>query len=282
MNTSSETRAGTGEIEGELWGARARDWARIQEPAWNPVYESVLEALGLRRGRTLLDVGCGAGSALVLANGRGAIVTGLDASDALVSIARTRLPGARIEVGDMENLPFADRSFDVVTSFNAFQFAGDMRNALSEARRVCADEGHVAMLVWGPRSACDLPRSVLPAVFGLVPPARPPAAGTVPLSEPGAIEAQMVAVGMTPAIGGDVDCDFTYADVDTACRAIASAGAVVRVSRAAGEGQVFEAIAGALRPFTRSDGCVVLRNRFRWVAGTPRGADRGTPRRNQA
>ncbi len=88
------------------------------------------------------------------------MVCGLDASKNLAEIARRRLPGATIEVGEMESLPFADETFDVVTGINSFQFAGDIAAALREARRVCRRSGTVAMLVWGRREDCGVLTSV--------------------------------------------------------------------------------------------------------------------------
>ena len=96
---------GSAQRQGALWDARAEDWAVAQEPAWNPIFETALAFAGVRSGARLLDVGCGAGGMLVCARARGALVSGLDASASLVAIARRRLPDARIEVGEMEDLP---------------------------------------------------------------------------------------------------------------------------------------------------------------------------------
>ena len=156
---------GTAAVQGELWGAKARDWAEIQEPAWTPVFVQALDLAGVAAGTRLLDVGCGAGGALALARARGADVTGLDASEPLVAVARARLPGARIEVGEMEELPFADGAFDIVSAINAFQFAGDLGRALAEAGRVCRPGGTVLMLVWGARERCDV-QTVVPRPSG--------------------------------------------------------------------------------------------------------------------
>jgi hypothetical protein len=41
---------GTAKIQGELWGAKARDWVELQEPAWRPVYEAVLARAGIASG----------------------------------------------------------------------------------------------------------------------------------------------------------------------------------------------------------------------------------------
>ncbi|TAK44485.1 MAG: class I SAM-dependent methyltransferase [Betaproteobacteria bacterium] len=263
---------GTAKIQGELWGAKARDWAELQEPSWRPVYEAVHARTGITSGTDVLDVGCGAGAALVAARDRGANVSGLDAAETLVAIARERLPGARIAVGEMEALPFADAAFDVVTGFNAFQFAADIRRALGEARRVCRRGGTVAMLVWGPKDECDLARATLPAVFALLPPASAAAPAAPPLSQPGVIEAHLEAAGLRPTASGDVECHFTYPDTATAWRAISSAGAVVRAIRHAGEPAVRNAVIDTLGPFTLPNGSVLQRNRFHWVMATPAAA----------
>src|SRR5262249_23922381 len=141
----------TATIMGAMWGTRPADWAELGEPTSGPAYQAVFERAGVGPGTRLLDAGCGAGTALLLARARGADVTGLAAAEPLVAIARTRVSGARIEVGELEALPFPDQSFHVVTGFNSFQFAGDIANALGEARRVCRPGGKVAMCVWGTR-----------------------------------------------------------------------------------------------------------------------------------
>jgi ubiquinone/menaquinone biosynthesis C-methylase UbiE len=123
---------GTAQIQGELWGARAREWAELQEGAFRPLYEAAFDAAKVREGTMLLDAGCGAGLALQVAAAKRASVSGIDASEALVAIARERLPGVDIRIGEIEELPFADAAFDVVTGFNSFQYAADRVRALAE------------------------------------------------------------------------------------------------------------------------------------------------------
>ncbi|MEU9444084.1 SAM-dependent methyltransferase [Streptomyces sp. NPDC048304] len=76
--------------------ARARDWSEIQERMLVPLYEAVHERLEVGPGTRLLGLRCGAGLALLLAAGRGAEVTGVDAaSPERLALARERLlPGA--------------------------------------------------------------------------------------------------------------------------------------------------------------------------------------------
>ena len=70
---------GTAEANGRLWGARARDWASIQEGQVSAAYLHVLDRTGVTSGTRHLDVGCGAGMAAALSATLGATVAGLDA-----------------------------------------------------------------------------------------------------------------------------------------------------------------------------------------------------------
>lgn len=254
---------GSATVQGSLWGAKARDWAERAEPVGRPAIEAVLARAGVTRGTRLLDVGCGAGLALAMARELGAEVSGLDASESLVAIARERAPGARIEVGEMEALPFADHGFDVVTGFNSFQFAADPVAALREARRVCRPGGTVAMLAWGPPEQCDSIRASFAAVMALLPP--PPSNNVQALSQPGVIEARMREAGLTPTDSGDVDIPFDYPSVDAYVRAVTSAGILVNAARQLGEDTVVRVLTATLPPFTRPDGSVHQQNRWHWV-----------------
>src|SRR5690348_6043564 len=112
---------GSSAVQGALWGASAPEWSELAEPSQVPFYEAAFDAINVGPGIRLLDAGCGAGLALVLALQRGAIPTGLDAADGLLEVARQRLPDADLRQGDLEHLPFEDDSFDGVTAFNSVQ-----------------------------------------------------------------------------------------------------------------------------------------------------------------
>ena len=259
---------GTAKIQGELWGAKATDWAEAQEPGWRDVYAHVFVRLAVGTGTRLLDVGCGAGGALQMARSLGADVSGIDAATNLVAIARARLPGARVESGEMENLPFDAGSFDVVTGFNAFQFAGDIVQALREARRVCRPAGSVAMLFWGRKEECDVLAAVMPAVMPLLPSGPAPAPPRPTLANSGVAEALMREAGFSITVGGAVDCLLLYRDTATAMRALSSAAPFVRAERHVGRDVLEASVMAVLPPFTDADGSVRLNNRMRYVVGT--------------
>ncbi len=258
----------TAKIQGELWGARSKDWAELLEPAWVPVFERALFHACIKPGAKLLDVGCGAGGALVIARKHGAKIAGIDASENLVAVARERLPGARIEVGEMEDLPFSNESFDIVVGINSFQFSSNLVRALCEARRVCRRGGKVFMLTWGRREDCQLMTITMPAVLALMPPPSPGSNLPDPAVGESGVKDSMRMAGLEPIESSQFSADLAFSDTSIAVRAIMSVGTVVRVSRFIGKEFVVEAINGTLRPVTRADGSVVWRNRFLWVKAT--------------
>jgi SAM-dependent methyltransferase len=258
------TSTGTAQVQGSLWGARARDFANYVEPFGRPLYEAVFAAVGVESGMSLLDVGCGPGFAASLAAEHGARVAGLDAAEASLEIARERTPAGDFHAGEMEHLPWADNTFDVVTSFNAFQYAADVLNALHEARRVAKPQGRVAMAVWGRAEECDT-LAIVSALGTFLPPPPPGAPGPFALSTPGRVETLLRQAGLEPLTSGEVDCPFAFANLETAVRGSMASGPAAAAIRQAGAEAVQRAIAESLAPFQTSAGSYYQRNRFRYV-----------------
>src|SRR3954454_12887434 len=163
---------GSADKQGSLWGAAAQDWSELAEPGQIPFYEAAFEALGVGNGTKLLDAGCGAGLAMQLAEKMGATVSGIDAAEGFLVVARERVPTADVHHGDIEELPFSDDTFDAVTAFNSVQYAADPTNALREIKRVAKPGAGVAVVTWGSADQCEM-RVVLRALGEGPPP--PPA-----------------------------------------------------------------------------------------------------------
>jgi ubiquinone/menaquinone biosynthesis C-methylase UbiE len=132
---------GSATVQGQLWGTNPRDWADIVEPLMAPLHHKAIEALQIHSGMTLLDAGCGPGAALQRAAAQGARVSGLDASAPMLDVARERVPGADLRVGDIESLPYDDGTFDIVTAFNAIQYAAKPKNAAAVPCRTMPRRG---------------------------------------------------------------------------------------------------------------------------------------------
>lgn len=101
----------------------------------------------------VLDVGCGGGRLTVAIAAAGADVTGLDTNTGQLDQARRRADEAGValtllEVDFNASLPFADASFDAVTSRLALMAATDPVATLDEIRRVLVPGGRVATALW--------------------------------------------------------------------------------------------------------------------------------------
>jgi ubiquinone/menaquinone biosynthesis C-methylase UbiE len=91
--------------------------------------------------RTLLDVGCGTGHWMRTLADRGYIVSGVDASDAMLVYARELNPDAHIEHADVNRLPFADQTFDYVLCVEVLRYLRDPKLAIAEIARVLKPGG---------------------------------------------------------------------------------------------------------------------------------------------
>jgi SAM-dependent methyltransferase len=119
-----------------------------------PSAAKLVQFAGVREGLTLLDVGCGTGVVGVTAARRGARVTGLDLTPALLERAKENAQLAEVSIefleGDVEHLPFGDKTFDMVLSQFGHMFAPQPTLALAEMLRVLKPGGVIAFSTWPP------------------------------------------------------------------------------------------------------------------------------------
>lgn len=250
-------------LYGELWSTRARDWADLMEPAMRQLYVAILDRIAPSAGTTLLDVGCGSGLFCRLAADRGATVFGLDAAPGLLDIARERVPRGTFDVGDLGNMPYANNSFDVVTSLNSFPYASSPVAALREAGRVARRGALVIIAAWGRADECEA-AGYLDAIASFLPES-PGTPGPFALSPPGALEALAANVQLEAAEVVDVCVEWCFAQANDALDAMLAAGPAVRAVQIAGERRVREAVAEAIRPFGTARGGYRLENTFRYL-----------------
>jgi SAM-dependent methyltransferase len=251
--------AGSAGRWGPLWGARPADWA-VNEEQQLPTYEEAIRRVGLGAGQRVLEVGCGTGVFLRAAADRGAEVVGLDASEALLELARARVPEADLRLGDMQFLPFEDDAFDVVAGFNSFFFAADLAAALREAGRVAKPGAQVVIQVWGRPERCDLD-AMKPVTRPLLPPPPPGAPPAPALWQAGVLEGLATEAGLRPQSAYDVSWAYEYADEEAVGRAMISAGGL-SVLVGEREAEVRRAIVDALAAYRQPDGSYRLENEW--------------------
>jgi ubiquinone/menaquinone biosynthesis C-methylase UbiE len=244
---------------GRLWGALPHDWALV-EAAQMPTYATAIEKLGIGEGQRVLDLGCGTGVFLRAAADRGAQVAGLDAAEGLLAVARERVPEAELHPGDMQDLPFGDDAFDVVTGFSSFFFADDMTRALSEARRVTKPGGTVLVQVFGRPERCSLEamkRAIMP-LLGLD-------GDEPPYWRFDLLEQMARDAGLTPLESFYSSWAYEFGDEDDLLRAMLSAGSAVAAVEHVGREKVVEAILGALAPYRDDNGAYRMPNEWHYL-----------------
>jgi SAM-dependent methyltransferase len=260
MMAHSAEAVGSAGKWGLLWGARASDWAESEEQQV-PTYEAALERVGIVPGQKVLDVGCGVGVFLRLVADRGAEPFGLDASEALLDLARRRVPEADLRAGEMEQLPYDDDNFDLVTGFNAFFFASDLVRALTEARRVAKPGAAVVIQVWGAPERNDL-EGMKEIARRFAPPPPPDAPAPPRLWEPGVLERFASEAGLTPESVLDVAYAYEYPDEEALGRLLMAPMGLAKLVGPEREDAVRREIVEALARFRTPEGGYALRNEF--------------------
>ena len=117
-------------------------------------HDHLIRAVAPQAGEKWLDVATGTGEIAIRAAQGGAEVTALDLSPDLIETAKSRAADAgasvTFDVGDAENLPYEDASFDTVSSSFGVMFAPDHAAAAAELGRVCKPGGRLGLLTWHP------------------------------------------------------------------------------------------------------------------------------------
>jgi SAM-dependent methyltransferase len=261
--TEAAELSGSAERWGPLWGVRPGDWA-LSEDQQVPTYEAALARVDLQAGQLVLDIGCGVGAFLRLVADRGARPFGLDASETLLDVARTRLPEADLRVGEMEALPYEDGTFDLVTGFNSFFFANDIVAALREAGRVAKPGAAVVAQVWGPHERNDLE-----AMKEIARPFMPPRPADAPpepdYSKPGVLEELATQAGLTPESAFDTAWAYEYPDEDTLRRALVAPAGIAVLVGPSREEAFKNALVEGLASYRTSDGSYRLENAFHYL-----------------
>ena len=129
-----------------LADAYARFMGRYSEP----LADQFVDALDLRDGQRVLDVGCGPGALterLVRRLGADA-VTAVDPSGSFVEAIRSRIPSVEVHRVAAEEMPFADGRFDCAAAQLVVHFMKDPVAGITEMARVTRGGGMVAACVW--------------------------------------------------------------------------------------------------------------------------------------
>ena len=157
-----------------MWGNGP--YQRITETLTD-IHERVIEQLAPQAGVKWLDLACGTGAVAELAAARGADVTGVDLSPALIETASQRAAEQGLDidyrVGDTENLDLEDASFDAVSSTLGIMFAPDHEAAAGEIARVTRPGGRICLASWTPTGGLGRMFKMMAPIQPAPPPSSP-------------------------------------------------------------------------------------------------------------
>lgn len=211
MTTSDASSHDSVEIKERVqqkWHTVAEGWHRWQ-PQWaaysRALTEAIVQEAQIRPGMRVLDLASGAGEpalSLVQAVGPDGHVTATDVAPGMIAtveelIRQQGFMNLACQPADAEELPFADQTFDVVTSRLGVTSFPHPERALQEAYRVLKPGGRVALMVWGPAEEQGFFTSAIALVAQYVPmsPPDPSCPDAFRFAAPGSLSALMQRAG---------------------------------------------------------------------------------------
>lgn len=122
-------------MNGLMTGGLDRVWRR-----------RLMREVGIGAGDRVVDLGCGTGDLIELANGVGAYAIGVDPAGGMLAVARDRGMGGSVVQGDALAIPLADTSVDVVTTAFALRNVLSIPPVFQESARILRPGGRIAIL----------------------------------------------------------------------------------------------------------------------------------------
>ena len=182
----------------DSWQISARYWDKYRvliAQIFAPLTAALVEEARIRIGQKVLDIGGGSGEPSLTIScivGPTGSVTYTDPVAGMVETAqveagRRGLTNIHFQQCSADDLPFADRLFDVAVGRLSAMFFVDPVKAVREALRVIAENGYVSLVVWGPKEANPFFSAVTDVIdrFVQVPPQDPDAPETFRFAAPG-------------------------------------------------------------------------------------------------
>ncbi len=232
-------------------------------PGWAaPLHAAVLDATGVARGSTVLDLGCGTGPLARAAADRGARVIGIDLDPGAVAQAAAEVPEGAFLVRSALDPP--PGPFDAVAAVQLLGHVADPVAVLHRAGRV---GGVVAATAWGRERECDL-RVLDEALAPWLGPRRPARAS--PERDPARLQAMAGRAGLAADRVLEVVCAFEYPDADDLLLPLMETAAGRAAARRARPGAVRSAVLERLEPYRTAAGGYRLHNLLRVLVARPR------------
>jgi SAM-dependent methyltransferase len=180
-----------------------------------PLARELADAVGVREGMRVLDVGCGPGGLTSELAGRlGAEnVAAIDPAEQFVAACRERNPGADVRLGVGEELPWEDDEFDAALSCLVIAFMRDPDTALRQMTRVTRPGGRVGACMW---DIAGGGMTMLRLFWDAMKAVEPDTDGERPLvgTSEGEIAARLKGAGLRDVAGGALEVSVDYSSFD--------------------------------------------------------------------
>jgi len=109
--------------------------------------EFMLSLIKFEKGQTLLDVSCGKGYLVALAQKKGLNATGIELSNTALKLSRESFPHSRFLQANAESLPFPDNSFDYVTNLGSLEHYLNPQKGCRDMSRILKPSGTAVILL---------------------------------------------------------------------------------------------------------------------------------------
>jgi len=126
----------------------AETYERVHAPRFAEAARDLVGALGIVEGQRVLDVGTGTGAGADEVARTGAKVVGIDRSSGMLSVGHRERPSLPLVAAEAIDLPFRDRTFDVVMGNFVFAHFVKVETALFDLTRVLVPGGRIGFTTW--------------------------------------------------------------------------------------------------------------------------------------